>query len=201
MIMSTGIPALTVMKPPPYWTDLEWVSNSNYPYVMQDINDFSYILGDLEYAYLDLDEDGVDELVLGWSDDPYTDSDYSLLAAVYAYIDGEVKGLDQSYYRTQVYLCEDGIARVYDSGGWLTGGYSWYRIVDGYENQFESLYYTNFDESGNLFDESGEALEITHFVDGEETVTAGTIDDVEEMLAEIDATYPPEEDISWESLL
>lgn len=168
---------------------------------MQDINDFSYILGDLEYAYLDLDEDGVDELVLGWSDDPYTDSDYSLLAAVYAYIDGEVKGLDQSYYRTQVYLCEDGIARVYDSGGWLTGGYSWYRIVDGYENQFESLYYTNFDESGNLFDESGEALEITHFVDGEKTVTAGTIDDVEEMLAEIDATYPPEEDISWESLL
>lgn len=98
-----------------YFTDVQ--ANSKYPLVNDMVASSTgmYSSGtdgdNSSYLYLDLNGDGVDELLLK--------NDY-FVYAVYGYVDGQVKGLLQGWERNSYQLVSGGMIMMTSSGGWAT---------------------------------------------------------------------------------
>ncbi len=84
----------------PYWA---WEDSEN-------------ILSKEGYAYVDLNEDGVEELLLGWVDNEFWNMDEGYVFAVYTLVDGEAVLAIEGWERCLYVVGEDGY--LYQSGSY-----------------------------------------------------------------------------------
>lgn len=182
-----------------YFTDQE--SNSKYPLVSRDA---ASSIGMYEngisadgsmYVFIDLNDDGVDELVLGaatdWSEDNY-------ILAVYAYIGGQVKGVCKSWYRNGYFL-RQGKVFIHDCP---SGMFAHVTTVEKYkaDAEFETL-----DKVDMFGDDGDKTITTIRTKNGQEVsrVTESADSNNREsgtIFSELYADYPVDPSIAWQPL-
>lgn len=174
-----------------YFTDVQL--NSKYPLVNDMVASSSgmYSSGtdgdNSSYLYLDLNGDGVDELLLK--------NDY-FVYAVYGYVDGQVKGLLQGWERNSYQLVSDGMIMMSSSGGWATNITTVSRYVSN--GSFDIV-----DEVDEDID--GEQI-VTKRVKGGQTLSevtdsaSGNAVNGRTLFDQLKAEYPEDTSVAWQPL-
>lgn len=118
-----------------------WSDYDDYGYgIIDDQNEFMYSymwslypvdsLSGAGYAFIDLDNNGIQELLISRNGEAGWDSSAGMIYDLYSFRDGEVVHLFSSGERDRFYLCTDFVIANECSGGASLSGYDYY-ILDG----------------------------------------------------------------------
>lgn len=107
----------------PYWA---WESSEN-------------ILSREGFAFLDLNDDGVEELLLGWADNEFWNMDEGYVFAVYTIVEGDVVLALEGWERCLYVIGEDGYLYKFGSSSVWEGNYTKYRFNSQYEDFLEPV--------------------------------------------------------------
>lgn len=149
------------------------------------------------YLYRDVDEDGVDELLISAGD-----AGSSMVHSVYDYIDGEASLAIMGWARNAYYLCKDNLFMCMGSGGVMSN----VNHVFEYGNEGNPL--ESVSEENNA---SWTEVRITHEINGEvvEDITEPLDADAENeeatsryltMIDDLQAKYPVITGLDWQPL-
>ena len=111
----------------PYWS---W----------EDAND---ILSKVGFAFLDLNEDGMDELVIGWGGNEFWNMDEGYVFAVYTLVDGEAVLALEGWERNKYVIGDEGYLYLNGSNSSTETTYIKYKFhleYDGFLKPLEELY-------------------------------------------------------------
>lgn len=156
------------------------------------------------YAYLDVDGDGVDELLFGIQAEYGTDDpDTVVVLDGFTYRDGQVVNFLRGGPRDVFFVCEGGTFREVSSGGWATGSLYVKKLANA---QLATQEYMTYD----LADSTGKSIRVTHGM-GDGTPDADVIEQntsehsvstpsYEAYSNKIKSGYPLRTDIDWGAL-
>ncbi len=113
-------------QPDKYYAEHNLVSSIVGPYWSWGNTDG--ILAKEGFAFLDLNEDGVDELVIGWIGNEFWNMDDGYVFAIYTIVDGEVVLAVEGWDRCRYVIGADGYLYCNSSGGSTETTYIKYRF-------------------------------------------------------------------------
>lgn len=116
-------------RPEPYMTEQQLVSAVIDPYWARE--DPEGLLEQVGYALLDLNGDGVDELVLGWLDNEFWNLEDGCIFALYTVVDGSVVLAAEGWDRCQYVLGTDGYLYSRQPGGAMDQNFLKYAFGSG----------------------------------------------------------------------
>ena len=105
-------------------------------------------LSDGGYALIDLDGNGVSELIITAAADSWGNAD-GFVYDIYTYTDGEILQLVNSAERNRYYLCSDNLILNESSGGASYSEYTLYQVIETSLSMVESLVYDGFTDADN----------------------------------------------------
>ncbi len=97
------------------------------------------ILSKVGFALLDLNEDGLDELVIGWSGNEFWNLESGYLFAVYTMVNGESTLAIEGWERCLYVIGQDGYIYQNGSGGAWDSTFTKYRFNPEYEGFLEPI--------------------------------------------------------------
>lgn len=154
----------------------------------------------VKYTYLDLDEDGVDELLITVDDGRPAEEGRvaDLVLCAFGYVDGEAVRFAESIVRGSYWLNKDGSVGYFGSGGFDTGRYVVYRWNGRELDPATSMAWTyaDLDDRGNPT--SPYRLDI--LVDGEESQEIVTYEDCLARVESYRAEHQDYADVDWRGL-
>ena len=133
------------------WVDYE----ATYEY--GDTEDISYLfplyyadpsnIDLIGYQFIDLDNDGTSELLIGMDGEEYYQA---VIIDLYTVKDGQIVHLASSGERYRYQLCEDGTIYLYGSSSAASSAYEHYELIDGELSMIECVWFEP--EAGNFDD-------------------------------------------------
>lgn len=143
-----------------------------------------------QYAFVDLNGDGIDELL-------FNDPDSVHVYAVYGYIDGQVKGLLQGWERNTYTLCQNGLLRRFGSGGYATNTYQMFKYQSGPT-------FTEVDKVAE--DVDGSTVTTVRTQNGQVVAqvtdpASGSQDNSQALFEQFKADYPEDTSVAWQPLV
>ncbi len=135
-----------------YCTERNLLYSIVNPYWSWEYGNHVNILSEEGFAILDLDDDGVEELLLGWTGNEFWNMDDGYVFAVYTIVNGEavlaIEGWEKNLFviGKDGYLYREGISNVSE------GSTIKYKFNPGYENFLEPIegFYSYMGSSGEI---------------------------------------------------
>lgn len=184
-----------------YWTDAR--QNAKYPLVAARAIVNKGIEADkMRYLYTDLNGDGVDELFVGYEAD-----DSSVAgAALYAFVNGEVKGLLKSdaFMSSWLFPCEDGSVCWGGNSGWAMSEWHYYQFDGSVLNEAEALNESHgngpsFNTVLTDYVKNGETVESTED-DASGASDQSALTNSQALIEKVQATHPIDTSVTWKAL-
>ncbi len=178
-----------------YWTDAQ--KSSKYPLVSYyAIVNKGMASGNTQYCYKDLNGDGVDELLVGTSQD----DGESLAYAVYGYIDGKVKGLiaADAMRTSSLTAREDGTVCLYANDGWALNSWTYYQFDGKALNKVESVeQQPGTNQVTTVHSKNGTTVEQ---VTDSNTGDASALTNSNELISKVGSDHPVDGSLTWSAL-
>jgi len=118
------------------------------------------------YSFYDIDNNDVDELLIGYGDDCSSNQNGCIVVDIYAYNNNPIKleKVSNVYYRTYLRIYDNGILGVYGSGSAVTGGVKFYKIAnDGYTEEELGNYSYEFKDENTVVITDENTQQITNY--------------------------------------
>lgn len=178
-----------------YWTDAQ--KSSKYPLVSYyAIINKGMTADSTQYCYKDLNGDGVDELLVGTSQE----DGENLAYAVYGYIDGKVKGLiaADAMRTSSLTACEDGTVCLYANDGWAVNSWTYFQFDGKTLNKVESVEQRpGTNQVTTVRSKDGTTVEQ---VTDSSTGDASALTNSNELISKVASDHPVDDSLSWSAL-
>lgn len=178
-----------------YWTDAQ--KSSKYPLVSYyAIINKGMTADSTQYCYKDLNGDGVDELLVGTSQDDGENVAY----AVYGYIDGKVKGLiaADAMKTSSLTAREDGTVCLYANDGWALNSWTYFQFDGKTLNKVESVeQQPGTNQVTTVHSKNGTTVEQ---VTDSSTGDASTLTNSNELISKVASDRPVDGSLTWSAL-
>ncbi len=169
-----------------------WANYESNGYgIVSNQNEFAYSymwslypvdsLSDAGYAFIDLDGNGVQELLIGRIGEGGWGSDTGMIYDLYTYRDGEAIHLFSSGERDAFFLCSDSLIANEGAGGAALSGYDYY-VLDGATSSLrlkERVLYDGWTDENNpwFYGTEDGAWDASHMIHISEEDALGIIND------------------------
>lgn len=178
-----------------YWTDAQ--KSSKYPLVSYyAIINKGMTADSTQYCYKDLNGDGVDELLIGVSQEDGENVAY----AVYGYIDGKVKGLlaADAAKTSSLTAREDGTVCLYANDGWALNSWTYFQFDGKTMSKAESVeQQPGANQVTTVHSKNGETVEQ---VTDSNTGDASALTNSNELISKVASDHPVDGSLSWSAL-